>query len=255
MSSAASQDCNKWLHQSLQSLSQRAQSLEVDSGIAVDTALGPLILESFSGSDRQVAEKMLKSDAGSQGVSQSHLNSILPALFNLKEEWLAGRCTYADTVYGLWIAERLLSSLDSRMTFQGGHTGSGQGHVLLAAAPNNRHIFGLSIVAESFRTADWQTQSLMDSNADNVVQTVQETSPDFIGLSVGYDEGLINLDRFIATLRQNSRNPDLKIVLGGNVFSQPTVQYEWLGADFVALSIDDALRYCSTVTSIEQPRH
>lgn len=255
MSSPASHECSKWLHQSLQTLSQRAQSLEADNGIAVDTALGPLIFDSFSGEDRQVAEQMFTSDAGSLSGSQSHLSSILPALNNLEKEWLTGRCTYADTVYGLWIAERLLSRLDARRTSLAGHTGFGLGQVLLAAAPNNRHVFGLSIVAESLRTADWHTQSLLDSNADHVVQAVQETSPDIIGLSVGYDEGLVNLDRFIAALRQNSSNPDVKIMLGGNVFSQPTEQYEWLGADFVAFSIDDALRYCSTVTSIDRPRH
>lgn len=253
MSGAASQECNKWLHHSLQALSHRAQAtLKAGTEYSTDTPLGPLILDSFSGSDRQVAERMFAGGAASRDQSQPHVSAILPALLKLETEWLAGRRTYADTVYGLWIAEQLMNRLGAKSTHM---AGNGLGQILLAAAPENRHVFGLSIVAESFRAADWCTHSLIDSDADSVVQAVHAASSDIIGISVGFDEGLINLDRFIACLRQHSRNPTVKIMLGGNVFSQPTVQYEWLGADFIAPSIDDALRYCSTVTSTNRPRH
>lgn len=78
---------------------------------------------------------------------------------------------------------------------------------------------------------------------------------DYIGISVGHDEGLAGLSEFIALLRQESRARDVRILVGGNVFSHPTSQYVWLGADFVALNVEDALTYCSQQMHLNTPRH
>jgi hypothetical protein len=63
----------------------------------------------------------------------------------------------------------------------------------------------------------------------------------------------MDLGQFISLLRQKSRNPSVKIILGGNVFLSPRTQYDWLGADYVALSVEDALGYCSGTATVELP--
>jgi len=133
--------------------------------------------------------------------------------------------------------------------------GSAWGNVLLAAAPNSQHVFGLSIVTESFQGAGWHTTTLTDGDPGRILQVAEDLCLDYIGISVGHDEGLAGLAEFIALLRQKSRVCDVRILVGGNVFSHPTSQYVWLGADFVALNVEDALAYCSQQMHLNTPRH
>jgi methanogenic corrinoid protein MtbC1 len=257
MTSAAIQDCRKWLGNTLQAFKLRA--LPTRAGVNDMSPAGPestSLLEALCDGDLQQAEMILNSSLESASVGiQDSFGLVLPVIPQLENEWRAGQRSYTDTVYALWNVERLLSRLESQRPSQTRPTGSAWGRVLLAAAPDTQHIFGLSVVSDSFRAAGWDTQIFTNDHPDGIVQAATDWSADFIGLSVGYDEGLLDLGQFISLLRQKSRNPAVKIILGGNVFSSPRAQYEWLGADYVALSVEDALGYCSGTASVELSRN
>jgi len=243
MPGEASQGCNRWLHNSLQSLRNRAQQ-KLSKFQFIGEHPDP------KGGDARLAS--LLTDTGSGPSSPS--SAIIPALEELESAWLAGRISYTDTIYGLWLAKRRLDSLDGPappMTT----AGSAWGNVLLAAAPNSQHVFGLSIVTESFQGAGWNTTTLTDGDPGRLIQVAEAVPADVIGISVGHDEGLVGLAEIIALLRRKSRSSDVKIIVGGNVFAAPTRQYDWLRADFVALSIEDALGYCSRQVQLNVPRH
>jgi methanogenic corrinoid protein MtbC1 len=243
MPGEASQGCNRWLHNSLQSLRNRAQQ-KLSKFQFIDEHPDP------KGGDARLAS--LLTDTGSGPSPPS--SAIIPALEELESAWLAGRISYTDTIYGLWLAKRRLDGIDGPappMT----RAGSAWGNVLLAAAPNSQHVFGLSIVTESFQGAGWHTTTLTDGYQEKIIEAAKELSLDYIGISVGHDEGLAGLSEFIALLRQESRARDVRILVGGNVFSHPTSQYVWLGADFVALNVEDALTYCSQQMHLNTPRH
>lgn len=256
MISVAIQDCRKWLGDSLQALRLRAHPI---SHAAVDASLearSTEILKAFCDGDLQRAEAILSSSGSTPGDPiQLSFSMILPVIHQLETEWQTGQRSYVDTLFAFWNIERLMSHLASQRPRQVGHNGSAWGRVLLAAAPNTHHVFGLAIVEESFRAAGWDTQTFTNEHPDGILHAARSSSVDFIGLSVGHDEAFCELARFISLLRQESRNHEVKIMLGGNVFSSPASQYDWLDADLVALSVEDALAFCSGMASMEFSRN
>jgi methanogenic corrinoid protein MtbC1 len=257
MTSAAIQDCRKWLGDTLQALKLRALPSRASvSDMSQEGPSSTSLLETFCDGDLQQAELILNSSLESASVgTRDQLSLVRPVIPQLENDWRAGQRSYTDTVYAFWNVEQLLSRLESQRPSQTRPKGSAWGRVLLAAAPETQHVFGLSVVGDSFRAAGWDTQTFTNDHPDGIVRAATDWSADFIGLSVGYDEGLLDLGQFISLLRQKSRNPSVKIILGGNVFSSPRTQYEWLGADYIALSVEDALGYCSGTTTVELSRN
>ena len=238
MPGEASQGCNRWLHNSLQSLRSRAQQ--------------KLSKFRFTGEYSDLNDGNVRSAPLLTGSAPS--SAIITALEELESAWHAGRISYTDAIYGLWLAKRRLDGIDGPAP-PVTRAGSAWGNVLLAAAPSSQHVFGLSIVAERFQGAGWHTTTLTDGDPEKIVRAAKDPSLDYIGISVGHDEGLAGLSEFIALLRQESRARDVRILVGGNVFSHPTSQYVWLGADFVTLNVEDALAYCSQQSHLNTPRH
>ena len=48
----------------------------------------------------------------------------------------------------------------------------------------------------------------------------------------------------IKNFRSVSKNPSIRIILGGNVFDMRASEYDWIGADYIAYSPNEALQYC-----------
>lgn len=256
MDKRASEGCNKWLQNSLQSLKLRTQQKlgkEHDHS-AGNTSFTQLFHELRSGTFQEAGLRLTDPEL-KLGDNSQPLSAVLPTLLELEKAWLTGRLSYTDTVYGLWLTERLLDSLEPTRSSAGLERRPQWGNILLAAAPSSQHIFGLSVVAERFGGAGWKTTTLIDGNPATILQTVQTAWVDVIGLSIGHDEGLVDLDHLTSVLRQECSNPEVKIIIGGNIFSSPTNQYDWLGADFVAINVEDALGYCSAATIKQSLRH
>lgn len=257
MAQDAIQDCNKWLGDSFRAFKLRAyQAGTTAAGLNAERATSISLLEALCDGDLEQAKLFLNACHESLGKGQrASLSILLPVILQLEKDWLADRRSYSDTVYAFWNVERLMSRLETPGGRRAKLNAPVWGRILLAAAPNTQHVFGLSVVEDSFRAAGWDTQCFTSSPPDSIVQAAEVTHADFIGLSVGHDEGLLDLGQFISLLRQKSRNPSVKIILGGNIFSAPPNQYDWLGADYVALHVGDALEYCSGLTMTELPRH
>jgi methanogenic corrinoid protein MtbC1 len=62
-----------------------------------------------------------------------------------------------------------------------------------------------------------------------------------LGLSVGVVEQLEDLPALIQTLRQHSRNPEMRVLLGGPAFFTQTVEATRLGADGISLDAAEAV--------------
>jgi len=257
MTRDAIQDCSKWLSDSFHAFKLRAQQTRASADILIPGRPKSASLQSaFCEGDLERAALILADPfENSDGGRPASFSMLLPVILQLEKDWLSGQRSYADTVYAFWNVERVMSRLENRISLRTKPKAPAWGMILLATAPDTQHVFGLSVVDDSFRAAGWDTQNLTNCPPAEIVQAAELTHADFIGLSVGHDEGLIDLGQFISLLREKSRNPTVKVILGGNVFSAPANQYDWLGADHVALNVEDALEYCSGWMTTEFLRH
>jgi methanogenic corrinoid protein MtbC1 len=104
---------------------------------------------------------------------------------------------------------------------------------LLLPAPGEQHTFGLSMVAEFFVRAGWEVVGLMDPSAGHYLDRVKDEWFDLVGLSAGSTTRLEAMADCIASVRQQSHNRAVAVLVGGPLFVVHPEFVERLGADGV----------------------
>ena len=195
------------------------------------------------------AEAICLAHAHAHPTGPSGLSAlVLPTVYRIEQDWQTDQRSYADTLFAFWNLQRLVQRLDVLASARTPATaGASGGRILLATAPGEVHQLGVLVVGDLFRSHGWHASTLIAERAEVLLQAVQDEALDVLGLSVGHDATLQGLADLLRRLRACSRHPGLQIVLGGNVFGAPVRQYDWLGADHIALSATDALQFCAAV--------
>jgi methanogenic corrinoid protein MtbC1 len=104
-------------------------------------------------------------------------------------------------------------------------------HALFALTPGDQHTFGLVLVTEFFKRAGWSTVTAPDGTDDDLIDLVASQSFDVIGFSVADEQWLEPLPSLIARLRAASRNPLVRVMVGGRVFVERPERCAEVGAD------------------------
>ena len=107
-------------------------------------------------------------------------------------------------------------------------------HLLLVRAPHEQHIFGLTMVAEFFRSAGWGVRGVSGTGG-GVEAAAEERAQvqhfDAVGFSDSGETQLGWVAALIKALRRASRNPDVVVMLGGPLFVLQPQRAAELGGD------------------------
>ena len=109
--------------------------------------------------------------------------------------------------------------------------GAGGPKILLATICGDQHMFGLLLVAEMFRKAGWRVVIEGGAELDEVAEVVGRENFDVVGMSASCAFSTAEAAREIGELRAASKNRDLKVFVGGLVFSENPALVAALGAD------------------------
>jgi methanogenic corrinoid protein MtbC1 len=167
---------------------------------------------------------------------------LIPLIQRLEAQWTQDTIEFGHLSLAFINLHRIIGSLaqDMRPTCV-----MGRGRVLVATLSDEAHLFGTLIVADMLSTAGWATDVLLHADAATLCHRVSTKPYVAVGLSVGHDEGLEGLGDLITDLRACARNGNVQIILGGAALEEPREQYQFLGADLVALSATEALTFLS----------
>jgi methanogenic corrinoid protein MtbC1 len=106
--------------------------------------------------------------------------------------------------------------------------------ILLACCPGEQHTFGLSLVAQFLKRADWDVWHEFPSSCAQIVDIVRQTWFAVIGLSVGTHARLDALAETIGLLRRESRNKGIGVLVGGPILVEQPELARLVGADATA---------------------
>ena len=101
--------------------------------------------------------------------------------------------------------------------------------------PGEQHTFGLLMVVEFFRRADWDVWSGLASPAYDLVRLVRNEWFAVVGLSVGSETRIDALTNGIRAIRRASLNHDIGIMVGGPIFVAHPELVARVGADATAI--------------------
>ena len=163
-----------------------------------------------------------------------------PAADRLGSLWSDDRCDFTTVTVALGRLHRLMRELSAAS----GRTRPRVSHpprALLAQPADEQHLFGLAMVAEFLRRDGWDVIGGVGAAVPDPGARVREEWVDLVGFSIGVDERMDWLRQAIRRVRAMSSNSQVRIVVGGPVF---TLHPDWaleVGADGTARDATQAV--------------
>lgn len=200
-------------------------------------ALAPLALQIEADELLDYADRIL-----SRGVPVSNLlvDLLAPAARLLGEYWEQDRCDFVDVTMGLWRLQEVVHEVAGRAS-SARRLGSAGRRALFAVMPGDQHSFGTVVIDEVFCREGWMTDRLAEGPASDLLDRVAGTWFDLVGLTVSCDCHTANLTLVITALRNVSRNPRVRVMVGGRVFVEQPELANQVGADGTARDAKVAL--------------
>ncbi len=178
-------------------------------------------------------------DAASEGMSLAtiYLEVLLPAEREIGRMWHGAEASVAE--------ERVVSETTRRLmailSYENSPSDTMGKTVLAAAVASNAHDIGIRAVADLFEVAGWRVISLgANVPPADVASASKFFEADLVVLAATLTTQLKQLQATIEAIR-GVRGDAVKILVGGNVFSDAPELWKELGADAHASGVEEAV--------------
>jgi MerR family transcriptional regulator, light-induced transcriptional regulator len=164
-------------------------------------------------------------------VEAVFLDLLGPTARDLGIRWEDDECSFVDVTVALGRLQRVLRELSQAFQADAREAPDSAGHVLLTCLPGEQHTLGLILVAEFLMRDGFRVLVGAPWSESDLLTQVRSEWFDVIGFSAGCDSRLSTLKREIVRIREVSRNPNVKFLVGGQVFSLDEGLVDRVGAD------------------------
>jgi methanogenic corrinoid protein MtbC1 len=198
----------------------------------------PLTVEGEAADLVQFADGLL-----ARGVTVDALlvDLLAPVARALGVEWEKDRVDFVAVTMALWRLQEVVHELAARAP--GVHPAAhSRRRALFAPAPGDQHGFGALVIEEVFAREGWSTERLAAPRTLDLVERVAGDWFDIVGLTTSCDALTASLPSMIAAMRSVSRNPQLRVLVGGRVFIEDPSLAARVGADATARDARLAVR-------------
>lgn len=164
---------------------------------------------------------------------------LAPAARLLGDQWTDDRLDFLDVTMGLWRLQEVLREIAARTAPQ---LAPGYARrVLFSPMPGDQHAFGASMIDECFTRAGWSSNLLIEPSRAMILSNVAAAEYDVVGLTVTCDCHIGQLSSLIMAIRNVSRNPNVRVLLGGRLLIEDPDLARRAGADATAATALDAI--------------
>jgi MerR family transcriptional regulator, light-induced transcriptional regulator len=172
-------------------------------------------------------------------VEAVYLDLLAPSARRLGDMWDNDECDFVEVTVALGRMQRLLRDLSQVFLAESGHA-EPVGNILLTCVPGEQHTLGIIMVGEFLLRDGWRVLVGAPWTESDLLSMVATDWYDVIGFSVGTESRLSVLRRDIRRLRQASRNPNVQIMVGGQLFAEDPSLAEQVGVNAIALDAREA---------------
>lgn len=177
--------------------------------------------------------------ANGTSIETIYVDLLAPTARRLGSLWDADECDFVEVTVAMGRIQRLLRDLSQVFIAESSRTET-VGNVLLTCVPGEQHTLGAIIVAEFLLRDGWRVLVGAPWSEGDMLTMVSTEWFDIIGFSVGCENRLSTLKREIRRLRASSRNPNVRVMVGGKVFIDDHDMVARVGADGYAVDAREA---------------
>jgi MerR family transcriptional regulator, light-induced transcriptional regulator len=148
-----------------------------------------------------------------------YLKLLKPAAQMIGDMWLEDQCSFADVTVVVGRLQRILNGL--REAGRRPVPEADAPSILLAAAPGDQHVFGVSMVETFFQDGGWRTALAHQAQIEDILELVRSRPFDALGFSFASDSQIEGLTVLIRSLRAEPAAARIMIALGGPGLDSP----------------------------------
>ena len=163
---------------------------------------------------------------------------LAPTARHLGALWEQDRCDFVDVTLGVARLQELLElfgSASEKPLIDRRH------RALLIAAPGERHMFGVDMVAELMRAAGWEVHVEKGLDVGQNAAAVATEWFGVVGVTASGEAGLDGVARIIEHVRRSSANRAVGVMVGGPAFANDPELVARVGADASAADAPSAV--------------
>lgn len=166
----------------------------------------------------------------------------LGAIAWLDDAWNDDTLSIGEIAETYWTLRRTIDELISPLV-QTARTSLVIGKAVIWIPSSEQHTFGPQLLVDNVRRIGWDAHLWHDSTSEAVLDQLRSNHVDVVGISIGTDNRLDGLANLISEIRRSSINPEMKILVGGSAICGAPSKFGFLGADRVAMSSEETLRF------------
>ncbi len=167
------------------------------------------------------------------GLEQIFIELLAPSARKLGELWESDSCDFVDVTMGLWRLQEVMRIVAMRSPILL-RTLQAPPSMLIAAMPGDQHSFGALMVEEIFSRAGWESEVLFESKQNKLLEILAKRDFDLVGLTVTNDCPSGELAGLVSAIRSVSRNPAVRVIVGGRAINANPTLAVAAGADGTA---------------------
>ena len=169
--------------------------------------------------------------AKGHSIESLFLNLLAPTARRLGELWDEDRCDFVDVTLGVARLQEMLQIFGSN---HGRPIADVHHRALLISTPEEKHMFGVEMVAKFMRGAGWEVEIERGLHARQNAAAVAAQWFGVVGVTLSCEAGLETVAEVIDSVRRASLNRSLRIMVGGPAFTHHPELVAQVGADAAA---------------------
>ena len=167
-----------------------------------------------------------------------YLRLLAPTAGYLRHLWREDLCDFAEEALALWRLQQILRDFSTAFRSGSAHLETGR-RVLLVPSPGEKPelpylMFGLVLVGEFFRRDGWDSWIEPDPTSREFMSTVRNQWFDVVEFLVNGDKHLDAIASSIRTIRRESPNRGLGVMLCGRAFVEHPELVLMVGGDIAS---------------------
>lgn len=164
-------------------------------------------------------------------LERAYLDLLAPMARRLGELWDEDLCDYFQVTLLVGRIQGAIRRMGPYFQAAAGDGGRPQRRVFLTAPGREQHTLGMVLVGDFFLRAGWSVSMGSPLDPGRGVLEVARDRFDLVGISLSRDATLEETRESIRAIRRDSRNPGVRVILGGRVLHDSPEVVRLLGAD------------------------
>jgi MerR family transcriptional regulator, light-induced transcriptional regulator len=187
-------------------------------------------------------------------VEVLYLDLIAPSAKLLGEMWKADLCDFMDVTLGLTRLQQIARMHLAAFEAECDEVPVDDRKALLVSVPGEHHTLGVFLVEAFLRRSGWNVRAGPPLSSEELIVTVRREWFSVIGLSISADNLIEQLASAIRSIRRQSCNQGIGIMVGGRVFVDHPEWISLVGADTTAVDARQAVAAAENMVGIVEGR-